>query len=49
MSHMNHIKRLTLLRALMALLGAGVLALVFHAYLQPGFIVDIANRLLLCL
>ena len=37
------------LRVILALLAASVLAMVFNAYLKPGFIVDIANRLLLCL
>ena len=27
---------------------AAVLALVFAAYLQPGFVVDLANRVYLC-
>lgn len=27
---------------------AAVLALVFLAYLQPGFVVDLANRVYLC-
>ena len=27
---------------------AMVLALVFAAYLQPGFVVDLANRIYLC-
>ena len=27
---------------------AGVLALVFLAYLQPGFVVDLANRVYMC-
>lgn len=29
-------------------LGAIVLALVFAAYLRPGFVLDVANRLWLC-
>ena len=37
------------LRVFFALLAAGVLAIAFNAYLRPDFIVDIANRLLLCL
>ncbi len=28
--------------------GALVLALVFWAYLRPGFMVDLANRFMLC-
>lgn len=27
---------------------AAVLALVFVAYLQPGFVVDLANRIYMC-
>lgn len=42
-------KRSTVLRALLMLLGAALLAIVFQAYLRPGFVFDIANRLLLCL
>jgi hypothetical protein len=30
-------------------LGAAVLALAFLAYLQPGFMLDLANRIYLCL
>lgn len=41
--------RTSLLRLLMALLIASTLAIVFNAYLAPDFIIDIANRLLLCL
>jgi len=29
-------------------LGVIVLALVFMAYLQPGFLVDLANRFYMC-
>ena len=35
-------------RAVGALLVAAVLALVFAAYLRPGFVLDVANRLWLC-
>ncbi len=35
-------------RALAALVAAIVLALVFAAYLRPGFVLDMANRLWLC-
>jgi hypothetical protein len=28
--------------------GAAVLALVFMAYLRPGFVVDLANRFYMC-
>jgi hypothetical protein len=30
------------------ILGVIVLALVFAAYLRPGFVLDVANRLWLC-
>ena len=36
--------KIWLWRGVMAL----VLALVFVAYLQPGFVVDLANRIYLC-
>ena len=42
-------KRMLSLRALLLLLGAAMLATVFQAYLKPGFIITIANQLLLCL
>lgn len=42
-------RRLNALSALLMLLGAAVLAIVFQAYLKPGFIIDIANQLLICL
>ena len=42
-------RRLNALSALLMLLGAAVLAIVFQAYLKPGFIIDIANQLLMCL
>lgn len=42
-------RRLNALRALLMLLGAALLAIVFQAYLKPGFIIDIANQLLICL
>ncbi|MBB5393854.1 MULTISPECIES: hypothetical protein [unclassified Herbaspirillum] len=35
-------------RLSLALAGAGVLAAIFLAYLQPAFIVDLANRIYLC-
>ncbi|WP_156226335.1 hypothetical protein [Herbaspirillum chlorophenolicum] len=35
-------------RLLLALAGAGMLAAIFLAYLQPAFIVDLANRIYLC-
>ena len=40
---------LLVLRIALALLAAVMLAVAFNAYLQPAFIIDIANRLLLCL
>ena len=42
-------RRLNALSALLMLLGATVLTIVFQAYLKPGFIIDIANQLLMCL
>jgi hypothetical protein len=38
-----------LLRALLVVGGITVLVLAFLAYLQPAFILDLANRLFLCL
>jgi hypothetical protein len=38
--------RLHTLRIVLMLLGT---AIVFQAYLKPGFIIDIANQFLLCL
>lgn len=35
-------------RALLALAAAVLLASVFAAYLRPGFMLDLANRLWLC-
>ena len=35
-------------RALMALAAAALLAVVFAAYLRPGFVLDVANRIWLC-
>ncbi len=41
--------RLTIaLRSLLALLVTALLAAVFAAYLRPGFVLDLANRLWLC-
>ena len=40
--------RAWLWRALAALTAAVVLALVFAAYLRPGFMLEVANRLWLC-
>lgn len=39
----------SLMRIALALLAAATLFIVFNAYLQPAFIVDLANRLWLCL
>ncbi len=36
-------------QALLLLLGAVMVALIFSAYLQPAFMLDLANRLFLCL
>ena len=33
---------------LIRLAGAAVLALIFAAYLRPGFVFDLANRLFMC-
>ncbi|MEY3720728.1 MAG: hypothetical protein RL618_1247 [Pseudomonadota bacterium] len=41
--------RLHTLRIVLMLLGTAMLAIVFQAYLKPGFIIDIANQFLLCL
>jgi len=38
-----------LLRTLLVVVAVAVLALFFLAYLQPAFILDLANRLFLCL
>ena len=35
-------------RLLFAAIAAAVLALTFLAYLRPGFVVDLANRIILC-
>ncbi len=36
-------------QSLLAAFGAGLLAVAFYGYLRPAFIVDVANRLWLCL
>jgi hypothetical protein len=41
--------RSLLLRGLPALAGAALLVIVFAGYLRPTFIVDLANRIWLCL
>ncbi len=38
----------TLRRVLLAALAAAVLLLTFVAYLQPSFVLDLANRFILC-
>ncbi|MGV8898915.1 MAG: hypothetical protein ACOH2B_06725 [Burkholderiaceae bacterium] len=35
-------------RILIGIAGAALLALIFYAYLQPGFVLDLANRIYLC-
>ncbi|WP_158597854.1 hypothetical protein [Noviherbaspirillum saxi] len=40
--------RQKLVRLLLGALGASVLALAFAAYLQPSFVFDLANRIVLC-
>ena len=45
---MNPILRSRLLRLLLGAVGAALLALAFMAYLQPDFVVDLANRIYLC-
>lgn len=35
-------------RLLIGIVGAILLALIFRAYLQPGFVLDLANRIYLC-
>jgi hypothetical protein len=40
--------RARLTTALRALLAIAVLSAVFAAYLRPGFVLDLANRLWLC-
>lgn len=35
-------------RLLFGLAGALLLALIFGAYLQPGFVLNLANRIYLC-
>ena len=36
-------------QALLLLLGSALAALIFSAYLQPSFMLDLANRLFLCM
>lgn len=41
--------RARLRNTVLSLLAAACLALAFYGYLQPSFILDLANRLILCL
>jgi hypothetical protein len=41
--------RTYLRNGLLMLTGASILILAFFGYLQPAFILDLANRLILCL
>ena len=36
-------------QAMLLLLSAALVALIFSAYLRPAFMLDLANRLLLCM
>ena len=36
-------------RLLLLVVGAALVALIFSAYLQPAFMLDLANRLFLCM
>lgn len=45
---LNHLRR-QLPRIAGALFLAAVLAAVFMAYLRPSFVVDLANRIMLCM
>ena len=35
-------------RILIGIVGAALLVLIFRAYLQPSFVLDLANRIYLC-
>jgi hypothetical protein len=37
------------IRAMLLLLSAALVAMIFSAYLRPAFMLDLANRLLLCM
>jgi hypothetical protein len=37
------------IRAMLLLLGAALVAVIFSAYLRPAFMLELANRLLLCM
>jgi hypothetical protein len=41
--------RSCLAQALLLLLGSVLVTLIFSAYLQPAFMLDLANRLFLCM
>jgi hypothetical protein len=40
--------RKRVVQLLLGAIGAAVLALAFVAYLRPSFVVDLANRIVLC-
>ena len=42
-------KHANALRVLLIMVGVALLGVIFQAYLKPGFIIEIANQLLLCL
>ncbi|MBC7414278.1 MAG: hypothetical protein H7327_05035 [Herminiimonas sp.] len=42
-------RRVTFRRLLLAAIAALILGIVFAAYLQPAFVLDLANRFILCL
>ncbi|MFC7515422.1 hypothetical protein ACFQUU_10425 [Herbaspirillum sp. GCM10030257] len=47
-SNSNNTLRKRVIQLLLGALGASVLALAFVAYLRPSFVVDLANRIVLC-
>lgn len=44
----NSTMRKRVVQLLLGAIGAAVLALAFVAYLRPSFVVDLANRIVLC-
>jgi hypothetical protein len=44
----NNTLRKRVIQLLLGAFGASVLALAFVAYLRPSFVVDLANRIVLC-
>ena len=44
----NNTMRKRVVQLLLGAIGAAVLALAFVAYLRPSFVVDLANRIVLC-